>query len=81
MIPGLGGSPGERNSSPLQCSGLENSVDGIVHGVARSRTQLSDFHFTCSEPVVNILACQETLFYKMTFNGSIYTSRPECISV
>ena len=45
-IPGLGESPGEGNSYPLQYSGLENSVDCIVHGVAKSRTQLSDFHFT-----------------------------------
>ena len=30
---------------PLQCSGLENSMDFIVHGVTKSRTQLSDFHF------------------------------------
>ena len=27
-------------------SGLENSVDCIVHGVTKSRTRLSDFHFT-----------------------------------
>ena len=27
LIPGLGGSPGERNGYPLQCSGLENSMD------------------------------------------------------
>ena len=26
-------------------SGLENSMDCIVHGVAKSRTRLSDFHF------------------------------------
>ena len=43
-IPGLGRSPGEGNGYPLQCSGLENSMDSIVHGVAESRT-LSDFHF------------------------------------
>ena len=30
---------------PLQYSGLENSMDFIVHGVTKSRTQLSDFHF------------------------------------
>ena len=30
----------------LQYSGLENSMDCIVHGVAKSWTQLSDFHFT-----------------------------------
>ena len=30
----------------LQYSGLENSMDCLVHGVAKSRTRLSDFHFT-----------------------------------
>ena len=44
-IPGLGRSPGEGNGYPLQYSGLENSIDCIVHGVAKSRTRLSDFHF------------------------------------
>ena len=29
---------------PLQYSGLENSMNSIVHRVAKSRTQLSDFH-------------------------------------
>ena len=38
-------SPGEGNESPLQCSGLENSMDCTVHGVVKSRTRLSDFHF------------------------------------
>ena len=37
-IPGLGRSPGEGNGYPLQYSGLENSVDCIVHGVAKSQT-------------------------------------------
>ena len=46
LIPGLGRSPGEGKGYPLQCSGLENSMDFIVHGVAKSRTRLSDFHFT-----------------------------------
>ena len=44
-IPGWGRFPGEGNSYPLQYSGLENSMDYIVHGVTKSRTQLSDFHF------------------------------------
>ena len=30
---------------PLQYCGLENSMDCVVHGVAKSGTQLSDFHF------------------------------------
>ena len=45
-IPGLGRSPGEGNSNSLQYSDLENSMDCIVHGVSKSRTQLSYFHFT-----------------------------------
>jgi len=42
---------GEGNGTPLQYSCLENPMDGgawwaVVHGVAESRTQLSDFPFT-----------------------------------
>ena len=40
-IPGLGRSPGEQNSYPLQYSDLENSMDCIVHGVSKSWTWLS----------------------------------------
>ena len=51
LIPGLGRSPGEGNGTPLQHSSLENSMDGgawwaTVHGVAKSRTRLSDFTFS-----------------------------------
>ena len=35
-IPGLGRSPGEGKGYPLQYSGLENSMDCIVHGVSQS---------------------------------------------
>ena len=45
LIPGLGKSPREGKGCPLQYSGLENSMDCTVHRVAKSRTQLSDFHF------------------------------------
>ena len=47
-IPGLGKSPGEGKGYPLQYSGLENSMDCIVHGVAKSRIRLSAFHFKSS---------------------------------
>ena len=47
-IPGLGRSPGEGNGYSLQYSDLENSMNCIVHGVAKSQTWLSDFHFTSS---------------------------------
>ena len=45
-IPGLGRSPGEGKGYPLQYSGLQNSMDWIVHGVAKSRARLSSFHFS-----------------------------------
>ena len=44
-IPGLGKSPAEGKGHLLQYSGLENSMGSIVHGVSKSRTQLSDVHF------------------------------------
>ena len=44
LIPGLGRSPGEGDGYALQYSGLENSMNCTVHGVAQSWTQLSDFH-------------------------------------
>ena len=47
-IRGLGRSPGEGNGNPLQYSCLVNPTDGgawwaTAHGVAKSRTRLSDF--------------------------------------
>ena len=48
-IPGLGRSTGEGNSYPLHYSSLENSMDYIVLGVAKSWTQLSDFDVSLSE--------------------------------
>ena len=47
-IPGSGRSLGEGNGNLLQYSWLENPMDGgtwwtTVHGVAKGRTQLSDF--------------------------------------
>ena len=44
-IPALGRSPGEGKGYPLQYFALENSMDSIGHGVAKSQTRLSDFHF------------------------------------
>ena len=51
LIPGSGRSPGEGNGNPLQYSCLDNPMDtgawqAAVHGVAKSRTGLSDFTFT-----------------------------------
>ena len=49
LIPELGRSPGEGKGYPLPYSGLQNSMDCIVHEVAKSWTQLSDFHFTLTK--------------------------------
>ena len=60
FISGLGTSPGDGNGYPLQYSGLENSMDYIVRGVTKNRTQLRDFHFhtlqnkTCQEKKCNV---------------------------
>ena len=50
--PGLGRSPGEGNSYPLQYSGLENSMDCIVHGVPKSWTWLTFTSLTSSWPLL-----------------------------
>ena len=62
-IPGLGRSPGDRKGYPFQYSVLGNSRDYIVHGVTKSWTQLSDFHFKdfpVAQVVKNLPAMQET---------------------
>ena len=51
LIPGSGRTPAEGNGNPLQYSCLENSMDrgawqATVHGVSKSQTGLSDYHFT-----------------------------------
>ena len=43
-IPGLGRCPGEGKGYPLQYSDLENSMDCMVHGVAKIWTRLSNLH-------------------------------------
>ena len=43
-IPGLGRSLGDGKGYPLQYSGLENTMNCIVHWIAKSRTQLRKFH-------------------------------------
>ena len=53
-IPGWGRSPGGGHGNPLQCSCLENPLDrgacwATVHGIAQSRTWLSDLAYTHSK--------------------------------
>ena len=45
LLPGLGRAPGEGKGYPLRYSGLENPMDCIGLGVAKSWTRPRDFHF------------------------------------
>ena len=68
-IPGLGRYPGEGKGYLLQYSGLENSMDCIVHGVTKNRTWLSNFHFHMLKiskivyPVLLLLSPLPTLIF------------------
>ena len=55
-IPGLGRSPGEGKGYPPQYSGLQNSMDCIVHGIAKSPTRLDNFHSLPYLPVSSALS-------------------------
>ena len=73
-IPGLGRSPGEGKGYPLLCSGLENSMDCIIHGVAKSQTQLSNFHLlTC---IFNRWSPQALSLPSSPLPISLYSSLP-----
>ena len=65
-IPGLGRSPGEGKGYPLQCSGLENSMD-YTHGDTKSQTWRSDFHFQQPAPCANLWLAElyETLYFNL----------------
>ena len=71
-ILGLGRFPGEGNGNPLQYSCLENPMDGgawwaTVHGVAKSRTWLSDFQLWYIKlRLKNTIVHSFELFLKMT---------------
>ena len=54
LIPELGRYPGEGNGYPLQYSGLENSMDSIVHGVTKSWT-FTSLHFPFSLSLVVVV--------------------------
>ena len=68
-IPELGRSPGEGNGNPLQYSCLENPMErgawqATVHGVAKSRTRLSNFTtFTLGFSTYNILSYANSKIY------------------
>ena len=81
-IPGLGRSPGEGKGYPFQYSGLENPMDytmhpwgwrhatPCIHGVAKSWTQLSDFHLSLFRNVSSLRElCFIHHFISVTWTG------------
>ena len=75
LIPGLGKSPGEGNSYPLQYSGLENSVMGL------QRVRLTDFHFYIFHYLIfshyllllflNVCKCNNFIIHQNNFSALI----------
>ena len=57
-VPRLERSPGEGKGYPLQYFGLENSMDCIVHGIAKSQTGLNNFHF---HNISRLRSCRELI--------------------
>ena len=54
LIPGLRRPPGEGKDYPLLYCGLQNSMKCTTHGVTKTKTRLSDFHFTFRQGYSNI---------------------------
>ena len=84
LIPGLGRSPGDGKGYPLQYSGLENSMDCIVHGVAKSQTRLSDFHFMslsimCSRIIHSVARYRMSFFLKTEWCSTVSTHHTRTI--
>ena len=73
-IPRLGRCPGEGKGYPVQCSGLDNSMDrgawqATVHGGTKSQTWLSDFPFQHSFVCVCVCVCVPLEFLTGIFYG------------
>ena len=83
-IPGLGKSPREKNSYPLQYSGLENSMDrgawpAIVHAVARVRHNWAANIFTDFSLAPHEYLCKD-LSVCLFFPGSLAGKESVCHS-
>ena len=70
FYPWIGTIPWRREGYPLQYSGLENSIDCIVHGVAKCRTQLSNFHLLTYIYIYKPLSAHLTVNSLKEFPGS-----------
>ena len=75
---------GKGKCSPLQYSGLENSLDCLVHGVTKSQTWLRDFHFLFHVYIIYILfhiLFHYRLLWDIKYSSLCYTVGPYCLSI
>ena len=79
-IPRLGRSPGEGKGYPIQYSGLEDSMDCIIHGVTKSWTRLNDFHFPSLQIMVEIMKTM-VIFFERSHAGTATLSAPSLATV
>ena len=77
-IPGLGISPAEGKGTLLQYSGLENSMDCIVHGVAKNEKWLSNFYFHIHELIIDFSFWSSDHFNTIYLEVQVYISN--CLS-
>ena len=81
VIPGLGISPGEGKGCSFQYSGLENFMDCIVHGVAKSRRQLSDFRFHSLVETCNKFQLKPTVLWNEHVSVSQRMKQPLLLQI
>ena len=74
-IPESGRSPGEGKGYPLQYSGLENSMDCVIHGVTKSQTRLSNFHLSVQVNMIAVCSLKnKPQWRKAAFTGQVGVS-------
>ena len=78
-IPGLGRSLGEGKGYPLQYSGLENFMDCVVLGVAKSQTWLSNFHSIMWMPRQKLLSMPHRFKTNKGYLHSLWTASTAAI--
>ena len=79
----LGRSLGEGKSHPLQYSGLENSMDWIDHGVAKSQTRLSDSLLHAKNPTTSVVTFSSKILYssKSSMRIEINLQTPDTVDI
>ena len=78
-IPGLGRSPGNEKGYPRQYSGLENSMNSIVHRIAKSRIRLNHFHISVRPHLPPAIYLPPSFPVAEGWGGRVRRTTPEVI--